>query len=254
MGVQIVERWILARLRNHPFDTLAEVDAAIVALLDDLNGRPFKRLPGSRASHYAALDRPALKPLPVTRYELARYARARVNIDYHVVHEQHYYSVPHSLVHVEVELRVTRSAIEVLHRGQRVAAHLRSGKRHGYTTLPEHLPAAHRAHLEWSPQRLICWAGTIGPVCAALVRQILETRKHPEQGYRACLGLLRLAREHSPARLEAACTRALALGAHSYRAVASILKRKLESLPLQPQTRWTAPEHEHVRGADYYTH
>ncbi len=254
VGVQIVERWILARLRNHRFDTLGEVDSAIVALLDDLNGRPFKRLPGSRASQYAALDRPALKPLPVARYELARYARARVNIDYHIVHEQHYYSVPHSLVHTEVELRVTRSAIEVLQRGQRVAAHLRSGKRYGYTTVPEHLPAAHRAHLEWSPQRLLQWAGTIGPACAALVRQILETRKHPEQGYRACLGLLRLAREHTPARLEAACTRALALGAHTYSAVASILRRKLEALPLPPPNSWTAPEHEHLRGADYYTH
>lgn len=252
VGVQVVERWILARLRHRQFATLAEVDAAIAELLPDLNARSFKKLPGSRLSQYESLDRPALKPLPVSRYELAVYRRATVNIDYHIVLEGHYYSVPQALVRAEVEIRTTARSVEVLHRGARVAAHLRSYKRGGYTTVAEHLPAAHRAHLEWSPGRLIRWGQTIGPACAALIERLLESRKHPEQGYRACLGILRLARAHGAARLQAACTRALALGNPSYGCVASILKNKLESQPLAPESEWSAPTHDNVRGSDYY--
>ena len=251
-GVQVVERWILARLRHRRFATVTEVDVAVAELLTDLNSRLFKRLPGSRRSAYAALDRPALRTLPATRYELARYWPAKVNIDYHVVYEYHYYSVPHALVHAEVELRVTTHHVEVLYRGKRVAGHLRCAQRGGYTTLPDHLPAAHRAHLEWSPRRLIRWGETIGPSCAAVVSRILETRPHPEQGYRACLGLLRLAEQHGPARLEAASSRALALGAPSYRSVKAILRNKLETAPLNAQVDWMAPDHDHVRGPKYY--
>ncbi|MGE0384263.1 MAG: IS21 family transposase, partial [Gammaproteobacteria bacterium] len=245
VGVQIVERWIMARLRNERFHALLPLNTAIAELLVELNTRPFQRLPGSRHSAFEQLDRPALKPLPPTRYELARYHQARVNIDYHIVLDRHYYSVPHALVGQQVELRATAATVEILHRGRRVAAHVRSHAAHQYTTVPEHMPAAHRAHLQWSPQRLIGWGGTIGPACAELVRQILHTRKHPEQGYRACLGLLRLGRDHGAQRLEAACARALTLGALSYRAVDSILKRKIESLPLTAAAPWSAPEHEH---------
>ncbi len=251
-GVLVVERWILARLRHRRFATVTEVDLAVGELLGYLNSRPFKRLPGSRRSAYETLDRPALRPLPTSRYELARYWPAKVNIDYHVVLEGHYYSVPHELVHAAVELRVTTHAVEILWRGKRVAAHLRSTKRGVYSTVPAHLPAAHRAHLEWSPQRLIRWGGTVGPSCAAVVVRILETRPHPEQGYRACLGLLRLAEQHGRDRLEAACTRAIALGAPSYRSVKAILQNKLETAPLTAPVEWTAPDHTHVRGPRYY--
>lgn len=252
VAVQIVERWILARLRNRSFDTLAAVDGAVVDLLEDLNRRPFKRLPGSRVSQYADLDRPALKPLPVGRYELARYSTARVNIDYHVVVAEHLYSVPHALVHQTVEIRATHRAVEVLHKGRRVAAHPRSFVRYGYTTEPAHLPAAHRAHLEWSPERLIRWGESHGLACAELIRRILDTRVHPEHGYRACLGLLALERRHGAARLEAACARALALGSARYRTVADILKNRQEALPLPGETAWSAPEHAHLRGPKYY--
>lgn len=252
VGVQVVERWILARLRHRQFATLAEVDAAITELLPDLNARSFKKLPGSRLSLYESLDRPALKALPVSRYELAVYRRAIVNIDYHIVFEGHYYSVPQALVRAQVEIRVSAGGVEVLHRGARVAAHRRSYKRGGYTTVAEHLPAAHRAHLEWSPGRLIRWGQTIGPACAALIERLLESRKHPEQGYRACLGILRLARVHGAARLQAACTRALALGNPSYACVASILKNKLESQPITAESEWSAPTHDNVRGSGYY--
>lgn len=252
VAVQVVERWILARLRNRTFATLEEVDEAIGELLEDLNTRPFKRLAGSRASAYAALDRPALKPLPVNRYEFARYYTARVNIDYHIVIDDHFYSVPHALVHQSVEVRATARSVEILCRGRRVAAHARSFTRFAYTTFPEHLPAAHRAHLEWTPGRLVRWGEQHGSACAEVIRQILTTRLHPEQGYRSCLGLLRLERQHGAQRLEAACARALALGSPAYQSVAAILQRRQESLPLGTDAQWSAPEHAHLRGAKYY--
>jgi transposase len=252
VGVQIVQRWILARLRNHTFATLGDVDGAVGDLLLDLNTRAFKRRPGSRQSSYEQLDRPALKALPVSRYEFARYHDARVNIDYHVAIDEHFYSVPQALAHRKVEVRATARSIEVLHRGQRVAAHARSFTRFGYTTLPEHLPAAHRAHLEWSPGRLIRWGEKHGGACAEVIRRILSSRPHPEQGYRACLGLLRLERQHGAVRLEAACARALLLGSATYQTVGSILKRRTEALPMSEKTDWTAPDHAHVRGPKYY--
>src|SRR5580658_5015540 len=252
VAVQIVQRWILARLRNRSFTTLADVDGAIGDLLPDLNTRAFKRLPGSRLSVYQSLDRPALKALPVSRYEFARYYEARVNIDYHIAIEDHFYSVPQALVHQKVEVRATARSVEILYRGARVAAHERSFTRFAHTTLPEHLPAAHRAHLEWSPGRLIRWGKQHGAACAEVIRQILSSRPHPEQGYRACLGLLRLERQHGAARLEAACARALLLGSARYQTVASILKLRTESLPVSEKENWSAPEHAHLRGAKYY--
>ena len=199
VAVQIVQRWILARLRNRVFATLADVDGAVGDLLTDLNTRAFKRLPGSRVSAYEQLDRPALKALPVSRYEFARYYEARVNIDYHIAIEDHFYSVPQALVHQKVEVRATARSVEILYRAARVASHARSFTRFADTTLPEHLPAAHRAHLEWSPGRLIRWGEQPGAACAEVIRHILASRPHPEQGYRACLGLLRLERQHGAA-------------------------------------------------------
>jgi transposase len=252
VGVQIVQRWILARLRDGKFQNLGAVDAAVGDLLADLNTRPFKRLPGSRQSVYTQLDRPALKALPVSRYEFARYHEARVNIDYHIAIDDHFYSVPQALVHQRVEARATARSVEVLHRGERVAAHERSYVRFGYTTLPEHLPAAHRAHLEWSPGRLIRWGEKHGAACGEVIRRILASRPHPEQGYRACLGLLRLERQYGVQRLEAACARALLLGSATYQTVASILKRRTEALPITAKAEWASPEHAHLRGPKYY--
>ena len=253
VGVQVVERWILARLRNRRFFSLAELNRAIAELRADLNQRPFKKLPGCRASAFAALDAPALKPLPASAMVLAQFKPARVNIDYHVAFEGHYYSVPHQHVGAAVELRITASTLEVLLRRQRVAAHARSAKVGGFTTVPEHMPASHRAHLEWTPAKLIDWGRRVGVSAAAVVTWQLERRPHPEQGYRACLGLQRLARQYTPARLEAACTRALAIRSPTYRSVASILKTGLDRQPsLLPATTPALPAHENVRGPDYY--
>jgi transposase len=253
VGVQIVERWILARLRNHTFFSLGELNQQIRRLLDELNERPFQKIEGSRRTLFESLDRPALLPLPERRYEYAEWKKARVNIDYHIDVLGHYYSVPHTLVRAVVEVRIAQSTVEVFHDGRRVAAHVRGRRKGGFTTLAAHRPKAHQKHLEWTPSRLIRWAEQTGPSTGRLVEQILADRPHPEQGYRACLGLLRLGQRHGADRLEAACRRALAIRGTSYRSVKSILQSGLDRIPLEGQTALALPQaHEHVRGATYY--
>ena len=260
VGVQVVERWILARLRARQCFSLAELNAAIWMLLTDLNQRPFKKLPGNgprppgRASAFAALDQPALKPLPTTAFELARWKKARVSIDYHVDIERHYYSVPHQLVGELVEVRITARMIECLHHGKRVASHIRSTAAGRHTTQAEHMPKSHRAHLEWTPGRLLNWALSIGPATRDIAQYQLESKPHPEMGYRACLGLMRLARQYTAVRLELACVRARALRAMTYRSVAAILKAGLEQQPLPAPIPidLPLPAHANVRGSKYY--
>ena len=252
-AVLVVERWILARLRNRRFFSLGELNSAIAGLLVDLNHRPFKKLPGCRKSAFELLDAPALRPLAATRFELCSWKSAKVNIDYHVEFDLHYYSVPHRLVGTTVELRITAALVECFAANQRVACHALSHKRGHHTTVAEHMPASHRAHLEWTPGKLIDWGHRIGVSTAAVVTWQLEHRPHPEQGYRVCLGLKRLAREVSPARLEAACARALSLRSPSLHSVTSILKTGLDrQRALLPTTGTELPEHENVRGPDYY--
>lgn len=253
VGVQIVERWILARLRNRRFFSLAELNAAIAELLGDLNTRPFKKLPGCRRGAFESLDRPALKALPAGRMAICRFKRARVNVDYHVELDGHYYSVPHRLVRAEVELRITATTVEAFAQQQRVACHPYNAQRGAHTTCAEHMPASHRAHREWTPQRLITWGERIGVATAAVVRWQMEHRPHPEQGYRACLGLQRLAREYGDERLEAACVRAQAIRSPTYRSVASILARGLDGQrPVAEPAQAGLPLHDNVRGPGYY--
>ena len=252
-SVLLVQRWILARLRNRRFFSLAELNCAIRQLLLDLNNRPFKKLPGCRRSAFDSIDAPALKPLPAARFVISRWKAAKVNIDYHVEFEGHYYSVPHRLVGAEVELRITGRLLECFASNQRVAGHAVSAVRGGFTTTPEHMPASHRAHLQWTPAKLIAWGQRIGVSTAAVVTWQLEHRPHPEQGYRACLGLLALVRRYSAERLEAACTRAMAIRAPNLRSVTNILKCGLDRQPsLFAAADSPAIEHENVRGADYY--
>ena len=252
-SVQVITRWVLARLRHQSFETVAQVDAAIADLLPSVNQRPFQKLPGSRASVFAEIDAPALIPLPAQRYELARFKTVKVHIDYHVEVEGHRYSVPHALVGQSLEARLTRRGVELLLRGQRVASHARSDHRGGFTTVDEHMPAAHRAHRDWTPQRLIEWGRRIGMSTGEVVTRLLQENKHPEHGYRSCLGLLSLSKRYGEVRLEAACERALALGAFKYRHVRELLANNRDRLP-QPSdtTEWTSPLHANLRGPGYY--
>ena len=186
VGVHVVERWMVARLRHHTFVALAEVNAAIGELLPALNTRPFKKLPGSRQRLFETLDRPALKPLPAQPYEYAEWKRARVNIDYHVEVEGHYSSVPYALVKQQLEVRVSARVVELFHKGTRVASHLRSRLKGRHSTVAAHMPTAHRHYAAWTPQRLIRWAADSGTATAQVVESILASRPHPQQGFRSC--------------------------------------------------------------------
>jgi len=251
--VLLVQRWILARLRNRRFFSLAELNRAIAELLVDLNQRPFKKLPGCRRGAFELLDVPVLRPLPAERFRLSRWKTAKVNVDYHVEFDGHYYSVPHRLVGTKLDVRVTGALLECFAANQRVAGHALSAVHGGFTTIPEHMPASHRAHLEWTPAKLIAWGERIGVSAAAVVTWQMTHRPHPEQGYRACLGLLALARKYGAPRLEAACTRAMAIRAPNLRSVTSILQCGLDSSP-KPLATADNPvvEHENVRGPGYY--
>ena len=254
VGVQVVERWILARLRHRQFFSLAELDMAVAQLLPILNHRPFKKLPGCRQSAFETLDAPYLRALPATAFVMAHWKRVRVNIDYHIEFSGHYYSVPHALVSQAVELRITEATIEAFARGKRVASHPRSDRQGGHSTISLHMPAAHRAHADWSPAKLTQWGQSVGVSTGKFVERLLTEKAHPEQGYRACLGLMRLARTVGATRLDAACERALRLGARSYRSVASILDKGLDRQPHTPSTEacLLMPEHANVRGPTYY--
>lgn len=254
VGVQIVQRWVVARLRNRTFFSLEDLNAAIAELLEDLNGRPFKKLDGCRRSAFESIDRPAMKPLPPNRYVVAEWKKARANIDYHVQYEDRFYSVPHTLVSREVEVRATAMTVEILHDTRRVASHLRSyGRKGTAVTDPEHRPKSHRDYGDWPPSRLINWAASIGPNTAGVVEEILAQRPHPEQGYRSCQALLRDAKTYGQGRMEAACKRALTIGSASRKSVVMILKRGLDRVPIdEPTAMPTPPTHENVRGGDYY--
>ncbi len=251
--VQVAQRWILARLRNRTFFSLAELNAAIRVLLEELNRRPMQKTGKSRRELWEQLDRPVLKPLPTRRYEQAQWKTCRVNIDYHIEVERHLYSVPYQLVHEEVEARYTRSAVEVYLKGRRVASHARRYDGRA-STLAEHMPSSHRAHAEWSPSRLIHWAEKTGPATGRVVAGILESRPHPEQGYRACLGLMRLGRQYGPQRLEAACERAELLRSFSYSTVRNILSSSQDRLVIvnDPPATQATHTHDNIRGGSYY--
>ena len=256
-AVQQVERWVLAPLRDQKFFSLAEANRAIWERLEWLNDRPFSKLEGSRRSLWLEIDRPALQPLPTRRFEIAEWKiSVGVNIDYHVDFERHYYSVPYQLVGKRVDIRATAAMVEAFHNGHRVASHLRSRIRGRFTTDRAHMPDSHRRYAQWSPSRLVRWAEKIGPHTAAVVQEVLRRKPHPEQGFRSCLGIIRLANRYTAERLELACRRAQIISSPSYRSVESILKNGLESqsLPHRPeQSPAPPPEHENIRGASYYT-
>jgi len=251
-GVRLVQMWILAALRKRQFFSLAELNESIAELLVKLNQRPFRKLPGSRAELYATIDRPALQPLPAQRFVFAQWKKTRINIDYHVELDGHYYSAPYQLVGKQVDVRFTSGTVEILYQGKRVASHVRCRKAHAHTTLSEHRPKSHQQYLEWTPSRIIDWAAKTGPFTGRLVAAILAERPHPEMGYRSALGVISLNRKYGPERVEAACTRAVRMKIHRYQSVKSILASGLDQQPL-PQLITTPPvEHANIRGADYY--
>jgi len=239
-------------LRHQRFFSLDEVNRAIQPLLAELNRRPFQRLPGSRQSAFETVDRPALKPLPLARYEFAEWKRATVGIDYHVELERHYYSVPYRYARQPVDVRSTATTVEIFHRGERLASHPRCRLPGRHTTAAAHLAPAHPAVAGWNAQRFLDWATPIGPQTQIAIERVLQARAHPQQGYRTALGILRLAKAYGNERLEAACQRAARLQAITYRSIASILKHALERQTPTPAQGPLPLHHANVRGTDYF--
>src|SRR3954453_3978741 len=231
VGVQVVGRWIPARLRHRRFFSLADLNAAIRALLEDLNDRPMRGWGTSRRALFEQLDRPALESLPPEPYEYAEWKGCRVNLDYHVEIAKHYYSVPHQLIRQEIEARITAATVEIFHRGKRVASHRRSARPHRPTTIAEHMPSSHRRYRDCTHQRIRREAAAAGDNTVLPADVILRSRPHPEQGFRSCIGILGLVKRYDAARVEAACARALVLGTRSYNSVPAILKNHRENAP-----------------------
>ena len=260
VGVQVVEQSILAPLRNRTFFSLVEANKAIKKLLEKLNNKPFQKLAGSRKSVFEEVEKDTLHPLPAKPYELATWKKAKVNIDYHIEVDRHYYSVPYNYVKQQVDIRVTDSTVEVFFKSQRIASHQLVPQTPRYkgkhTTIKEHMPKPHQKQGEWSPERLISWAQKTGEHTAKVVEHILSSRTHVEQGYRSCLGIMRLGKTYGDQRLEAACKRACFLRSYSYRSIESILKNNLDKEPLpddkEDKSAGTLPHHQNVRGANYY--
>jgi transposase len=251
-GVQLVERWIIAALRKQRFTSLGDLNEAIGELVEAVNAKPFKKLEGSRASLFTELDQPALRALPADPYEFAAWRAAKVNIDYHVEVDRHYYSVPYQLAGQVVDVRFTNTTVEIFMKNKRVASHPRSYQRGRHVTDSAHMPDSHRRYLEWTPGRIVAWAEKNGPSTAEFVDELMRSRPHPEQGFRSALGVMRLVKKYSPERLEAACARALLVKSFSFKSVESILKHGLDQRPLRTEPTRVHSTHRNIRGPNYY--
>jgi transposase len=254
-GVRVAQFYILGRMRNRTFFSLTECNQAIREVLTDLNGRVMRRLKVSRSDLYLEIEKPALRPLPTTAYEYAEWKRARVNLDYHVELLGHYYSVPHGLIRQEVDARITANGVEIFHRGKRVAAHIRlyvTGAGHHHVTQAEHMPRAHRHYADWSETRFRSSAAAIGPNTEGFVIAVLASRKHPEQGFRSCIGILNRLRGIERERAEAACARAVEIGALSSKSLGSILDHNLDKKPRRKADADLPLFHTNIRGGGYY--
>ena len=251
-GVLIAKRWILSVLRHRNFYTLADLNGAIAVLLDGLNHRALRKLKQSRRELFLLFDQPNAQVLPQKAYEYAEWKIATVNIDYHIEVDLHYYSVPYKLKGEKLHVRFTAHTVEVFRKGQRVASHVRSFVPHQHTTLKEHMPPAHQKYSEWSPSRFIRWAQKTGPHTARLVKSIIDSRIHPEQGYRSCMGILHLDRHYPKERLENAAARALRYSNLSLKALRKILENGLDRLEEKDSSTTALPPHDNIRGGQYY--
>jgi transposase len=251
-GVLIAKRWILSVLRHRKFYALANLNAAIHELLERLNNRALRKLKQSRRELFVLFDQPNALPLPHKVYQYAEWKIATVHIDYHIEVDDHYYSVPYELKGQKLHVRFTAHIVEVFRKGQRVACHVRSYLPHRHTTLKEHMPPAHRKYSEWSPSRFVRWAEKTGPHTARLVQTLIESRAHPEQGYRSCLGILHLEKHYPQQRLENAAARALRYSNLSLKALRKILENGLDRLEQKDSSTAVLPAHDNIRGGQYY--
>lgn len=258
VAVQIVERWILACLRNQTFFSLSELNTEISRLLEKLNSKQFKKLNTSRKQLFEEKEKPLLKQLPERLYELCEWKKARVNIDYHIELNDHYYSVPYKHVSEEVELCFNSKIVSIYRKNIQIALHARRYEKGKYSTLMEHMPKAHQEYLKWDPTRIINWAGNIGPNTKALIQKLLESKQHPAQGYRSAIGIIRFEKVYGKERMENAAKRALTYRGYSYHSIKSILKKGLDKEEIkvqikERQDRKIISIHENIRGPEYFS-
>lgn len=251
-AVQVVERWILASLRNRTFFSLSELNKAISELLEKLNNKPFKKLPGTRKSIFNEQEKSTLKPLPIKRYEFATWKKAKVNIDYHIEVEGCYYSLPYNYVRENVETQISSSSITVFRNNKYICTHIRSSKKGSFTTKKEHMPKSHQEYLEWTPTRIANWANSIGKNTGILVSKIINSKSHPALGYRSALGVIRLGKKYGNNRLEKACSRAITFGGFYYKSVKSILEKGLDKQPIEKPEKEIPQDHQNIRGSQYF--
>jgi transposase len=252
-AVLVVQRWILAKLRKHTFFSLAELNQKIQDLLIVYNNKPFQKLEGCRRSAFEMLDKPLLKPLPQQRYEFAQWKKATVNIDYHIEVDGHYYSVPCKYVREKIDLKITSTTISLFHNNQQITFHQRSRQKGGKTTVAEHMPKSHKEYGEWTPERIMSWAESIGQSTRIVAERIIQSRQHPAQGYKSILGIIGLAKRYTVARVEAAAKRAVFYAAYSYQSIKSILEKELDKKPLEEEPKLSSPvQHENLRGSEYF--
>jgi transposase len=253
VAVQIVQRFVLARLRNRRFFSLAELNSAIRDCVTAINAKVMRRVGKSRNELLETIDRPALTALPTTPYSYAEWKRARVARDYHIEVADHYYSVPSKLIREMVEARITSATVEIFHKGQRIASHAFSADRNRHTTITEHMPSAHRRYAEWTPAKMMSEAAKIGPAAIVLVEAIMKAKPHPEQGFRSCLGIISLVRTYGSERVEAASRRGNDIGATTYGSIKSILQNGLDKAYADQKAPDGPPiRHANIRGRGYY--
>jgi transposase len=252
-AVQEVERQVLAPLRHQVFRSFSALNEAIRDRLERLNQRPMKSYGMSRQALFEQIEQAALTPLPQTAFVFAQWKTAKVNLDYHIEVEKHYYSLPYWLVQRQVQVKFSEHQVEIFYEGQRVACHERSKVPYRHTTQAEHMPPEHWAYKRQSKQTFLAWAAHLGPQTVAQVDAIFALKDHEEQAFRTLKGLQRLAQSYGHQRFEAACGYANQFALVGLKRLRSVLENRLEPstapspLPLAP-----LPLHENVRGPAYY--
>lgn len=250
-GVLLAKRWIMARLRNRVFESLGELNEAIMVLVVEFNDRLMRKLQTSRKALFLELDKPHALALPEHPFEFAQWETHRVGINYHIEFDRNFYSVPYTLIHQELDMRGTSSVVEFYQHSQRILTHPRSFRKNHYTTRGEHMPPSHQKYAEWTPERILHWAEKYGPSVKALVEKLMAARAFPEQAYRSSLGIIRLAHRYGAGRLENACKRAVLYRSLTYGSVKNILVKGLDGIEEFPAAQ-PLILHENLRGPQYY--
>lgn len=254
-AVRIIYTRIYARIRSQQFYALEELNQAIHIALEELNNGPLKGRDYSRRDQFNEIERHALAPLPALRYELKKQHYATVMKNGHVSlgADKHYYSVPYRFIGRKVKLLYSRHSVEIFYNYERIAIHTRVKSPYSYTTEKEHMASAHRFVSEWTPERFISWAESIHEDVKMYIQKILESKQHPEQAYKSCIGILSFGKKVGNERLIKACSRALNYGIYSYKAIQNILEKGMDSYTEPEENeQLKMPLHDNIRGKNYY--